>query len=885
MQKAHKVNLTFQLKRGTAARWVEMNPVLADGEPGFELDTNQLKIGNGKDVWTNLPYLTDAASLVTEEELANAIDIAKEEILNQSGLYELNYDKTANEIKLTNKNTGEVSTISTLDFIKDGMIKEVRLSSSGKELVITWNTDAGKESTRISLANFIDIYTSKNTDTVNMSVDNKVFSAQVNPESLNNSHLTPNANIAASKLSQEVRDDLARAATAVQPEALGPYALAEETKREMDNIFASVQYNNCLKNHDPSRIKMEYTNRAGGWKASIKDENTGEEIHGASLFSRHQIEGWDEHSIDFVNESTTDAMFRIYSVSTEPGVIQVDDIKIQDLSGNGLYHEPQCSPNDFDAATGVWETSWASRRNTKNQVVVSVSQPTWSGYVTGRLNLTPGASYYVDVNILPPDDEGATFEGGVNFSVRDATDKKLTGRYLSSIGKTRFYFVATTENITLYFGGSGTVIDNLIIDSCVVYQSSFTRWSSTSPIMDGGWVEAADWYDWGIETDYEGRRVVRFCTSKENQKWYTKQRALTLDTHTHYHLSFKSKCVSGGLNLQVRDANNKDNVIIYQTISTEVAPEWTKFDFSFVPTVENCILQIQDFGDPTIFYDTYMSDLYLEPIATLDNILCNSDFTNDKYAGGIRHVGRANWTLGKASSIVDGTAQLSVPSGNSLTYVSGCSQVITLIPGNRYRVSFRSKSIEHTPLWMPYITFTNEDKKAFMADWKEPKYEDLVFGGPWVKGSAERYAARVTIEGNMPINAKYLCVDAGIWGSESFEVDVKIKQNEELIYFNKHELVSPYNLGNYAKFYLPLPENFVYDSQHSIELTFMVNETDNSEYPNQIRSINILGNFVISNHKSEPDYYMRPDGKMVAPTLIAERIVTNIDDGSLDWEV
>jgi hypothetical protein len=32
---------------------------------------------------------------------------------------------------------------------------------------------------------------------------------------------------------------------------------------------------------------MEYTNKAGGWKASIKDNNTGEEIHGASLFSRH----------------------------------------------------------------------------------------------------------------------------------------------------------------------------------------------------------------------------------------------------------------------------------------------------------------------------------------------------------------------------------------------------------------------------------------------------------------------------------------------------------------------------------------------------------------------------------------------------------------------
>ena len=78
-------------------------------------------------------------------------------------------------------------------------------------------------------------------------------------------------------------------------------------------------------------------------------------------------------------------------------------------------------------------------------------------------------------------------------------------------------------------------------------------------------------------------------------------------------------------------------------------------------------------------------------------------------------------------------------------------------------------------MWMPYTTFTNEDKIAFVSDWKPSEYEDLIFGGPWIKGSAEHYAARVTIEGNMPINAKYLCIDAGIWGAGSFEVDVKIK--------------------------------------------------------------------------------------------------------------
>lgn len=48
---------TIRLKRGTAAGWISADPILAAGEPGFETDTGKLKIGNGVDEWTALPYL------------------------------------------------------------------------------------------------------------------------------------------------------------------------------------------------------------------------------------------------------------------------------------------------------------------------------------------------------------------------------------------------------------------------------------------------------------------------------------------------------------------------------------------------------------------------------------------------------------------------------------------------------------------------------------------------------------------------------------------------------------------------------------------------------------------------------------------------------------
>lgn len=45
----------FLLRRATATEWATSNPTLRAGEPGFESDTNQLKIGDGVRSWNALP--------------------------------------------------------------------------------------------------------------------------------------------------------------------------------------------------------------------------------------------------------------------------------------------------------------------------------------------------------------------------------------------------------------------------------------------------------------------------------------------------------------------------------------------------------------------------------------------------------------------------------------------------------------------------------------------------------------------------------------------------------------------------------------------------------------------------------------------------------------
>ena len=59
------VNLTFKLKRGTEARWADVNPILEQGEPGFVYDINRLKIGDGKTYWNDLPYIDGKSAVVS----------------------------------------------------------------------------------------------------------------------------------------------------------------------------------------------------------------------------------------------------------------------------------------------------------------------------------------------------------------------------------------------------------------------------------------------------------------------------------------------------------------------------------------------------------------------------------------------------------------------------------------------------------------------------------------------------------------------------------------------------------------------------------------------------------------------------------------------------
>lgn len=50
------MSVTIQLRRGTSTQWTLANPILAEGELGYETDTLAYKIGDGVSTWTALTY-------------------------------------------------------------------------------------------------------------------------------------------------------------------------------------------------------------------------------------------------------------------------------------------------------------------------------------------------------------------------------------------------------------------------------------------------------------------------------------------------------------------------------------------------------------------------------------------------------------------------------------------------------------------------------------------------------------------------------------------------------------------------------------------------------------------------------------------------------------
>ena len=103
----------IKFRRDTAAVWLDTNPTLAQGEPGFEYDTGLVKIGDGETSWNSLDYLTSSGATLTDKGTVTITAGSTEHWLatqrreqNDSSPRGLRYDSTGNLYTVVRSWTG-----------------------------------------------------------------------------------------------------------------------------------------------------------------------------------------------------------------------------------------------------------------------------------------------------------------------------------------------------------------------------------------------------------------------------------------------------------------------------------------------------------------------------------------------------------------------------------------------------------------------------------------------------------------------------------------------------------------------------------------------------------------------------------------------------------
>lgn len=63
-------DVLIKFRRGVGSAWASADPILAEGEPGFETDTLALKIGDGSTSFNGLPYHHNPETVVNDAAAA-----------------------------------------------------------------------------------------------------------------------------------------------------------------------------------------------------------------------------------------------------------------------------------------------------------------------------------------------------------------------------------------------------------------------------------------------------------------------------------------------------------------------------------------------------------------------------------------------------------------------------------------------------------------------------------------------------------------------------------------------------------------------------------------------------------------------------------------------
>lgn len=256
--------------------------VTFNGSTAESVTINKTTIGLG-----NVDNTSDANKPVSEAQaaaIASALAEAKQyaDDNDANTQYHVEYDSTNKKIKLVAGADASKMEIDATAFVKDGMISNVTIGDDN-DLVITFNTDSGKEDIVVPLDQLVDIYTGNDGTTVKVTVtSDKKIEAEVKTLSLKNEHIATDAAISKSKLASDVQTSLGKADTAVQPADLTNLNKDSHTHDNKALLDTYDQTNADIKDavakkHEHSFVESELNNIKAGdvakWNAAEANAN------------------------------------------------------------------------------------------------------------------------------------------------------------------------------------------------------------------------------------------------------------------------------------------------------------------------------------------------------------------------------------------------------------------------------------------------------------------------------------------------------------------------------------------------------------------------------------------------------------------------------------
>ena len=129
------------LRRDTAANWSAKNPILREGEEGYETDTGRRKVGNGTTEWNNLKYDSGIVDQTYNPESENAQSgkAVAEAIAPKADKTEV--DKLNDDLDNTSKSDGRKANALKSLYNSSSICAENSIDGIIEELTITGNSN------------------------------------------------------------------------------------------------------------------------------------------------------------------------------------------------------------------------------------------------------------------------------------------------------------------------------------------------------------------------------------------------------------------------------------------------------------------------------------------------------------------------------------------------------------------------------------------------------------------------------------------------------------------------------------------------------------------------------------------------------------------------